>query len=90
MANANPGFTSRFNKKRIVFPAWSAQQAGDAVVAEIEKVGRGEGRKGGMMDGGREKERGSEREGERERASARERERESETGEGREREEARP
>jgi len=38
MANANPGFTSRFNKKRIVFPAWSAMQAGDAVVAEIEKV----------------------------------------------------
>ena len=40
MANANPGFSSRFNKKRIVFPAWSAQQASDAVISEIVRSGK--------------------------------------------------
>ena len=40
MANANPGFTSRFNKKRLVFPSWSAQQAGDAVISEIQRAGK--------------------------------------------------
>ena len=34
-ANANPGFSSRFNKKRVVFEPWTAQQAGDAVISEI-------------------------------------------------------
>lgn len=40
MANANPGFASRFNKKRIVFPAWSGRQASEAVVAEVERSGK--------------------------------------------------
>jgi len=34
-ANANPGFASRFNKKRIVFEPWTARQASDVVVSEI-------------------------------------------------------
>jgi len=34
-ANANPGFVSRFNKKRIVFEPWTARQASDVVVSEI-------------------------------------------------------
>ena len=39
-ANVNPGFASRFNKKRIVFKPWTAQQAADAVVAEVRKTGK--------------------------------------------------
>jgi len=39
-ANANPGFSSRFNKKRIVFEPWTAQQAGDAVISEIVRCNK--------------------------------------------------
>ena len=36
-SNANPGFASRFNKKRIVFEPWTARQASDVVVSEIAR-----------------------------------------------------
>ena len=39
-AEANPGFSSRFNKKRIVFNAWTAEQVADAVVSEIVRGGK--------------------------------------------------
>lgn len=38
-ANANPGFASRFNKRRIVFNPWTAQQASEAVITEIARRG---------------------------------------------------
>ena len=38
-ANANPGFQSRFNKRRIVFEPWTAQQACDALASEIARNG---------------------------------------------------
>jgi len=39
-ANANPGLASRYNKRRVVFKPWSAEQAVDVVVAEIERDGK--------------------------------------------------
>lgn len=39
-ANANPGLASRYNKRRVVFKPWSAEQAVQVVVAEIEKDGK--------------------------------------------------
>jgi hypothetical protein len=37
-ASVNPGFASRFNKRRVHFLPWTAQQATDAVVADIKKA----------------------------------------------------
>ncbi len=37
-AAVNPGFRSRFNKRRVHFLPWTAQQATDAVVEEIKKA----------------------------------------------------
>ena len=39
-ASVNPGFASRFNKRRVHFLPWTAKQAADAVVEEIKKEDR--------------------------------------------------
>ncbi len=39
-ASVNPGFASRFNKRRVHFLPWTAQQATDAVVEEIKRADR--------------------------------------------------
>jgi hypothetical protein len=36
-AHANPGFASRFNKRRLSFLPWSAEQAANVVISEIER-----------------------------------------------------
>ena len=36
----NPGFQSRFDKLRVSFPEWSAQQASEAVIKSIQKDGK--------------------------------------------------
>ena len=36
-AHSNPGFASRFNKRRINFLSWSAEQAANVVISEIER-----------------------------------------------------
>ena len=39
-ASVNPGFASRFNKRRVKFLAWTAQQAVNVVVEEIQREKR--------------------------------------------------
>jgi hypothetical protein len=39
-ASVNPGFASRFNKRRVKFLAWTAQQAVNVVVEEIKRKKR--------------------------------------------------
>jgi hypothetical protein len=39
-ASVNPGFASRFNKRRVHFLPWTAKQAAHAVVEEIKKEDR--------------------------------------------------
>ena len=35
----NPGFRSRFDKRRLEFPAWTADMATDAIIKKIDKDG---------------------------------------------------
>jgi replication-associated recombination protein RarA len=42
-ASVNPGFASRYNKRRVRFLPWTAKQAADAVVEEINKKKEKEG-----------------------------------------------